>query len=87
VSDEPLNLADRMALRPKEVARALGLSERTVRQILPELPTVRVGSVVLVPKEMLERWLQEQAETQEGRIDTVVDEVMKDFDEDHRESE
>jgi excisionase family DNA binding protein len=76
-----------MALRPKEVARVLGVSERTVRQILPELPTVRVGSIVLVPKEMLEKWLQEQAETQEGRIDTAVDEVLKDFDDNRRESE
>jgi hypothetical protein len=36
---------------------------------------------------MLEKWLQEQAETQEGRIDTAVDEVLKDFDDNRRESE
>jgi hypothetical protein len=43
------SLADRLALRPAEVAEALGLSERTIRQILPELPHIRAGRAVLLP--------------------------------------
>ena len=32
-----------------EAAEALGIDERTLRQILPVLPHVRVGGVVLLP--------------------------------------
>ncbi len=42
-------LSNRLALRPAEAAQALGIGERTLRQILPELPHVRVGGVVLLP--------------------------------------
>ncbi len=40
---------ERLALRPKEAAEALGIGERTLRQILPELPHVRIGGAVLLP--------------------------------------
>ena len=40
------DLANRLALRPKEAADVLGVSERTLRQMLPELPVVRRGGVV-----------------------------------------
>ena len=55
-----------LALRPKEAARALGISERTLRQMLPELPHFRVGGVVLLPVEELREWLRTQA-AQEGK--------------------
>src|SRR5262245_44243801 len=42
------NLSDRLALRPREAAEALGLSERKRRELLPELPHVRRGGVVLL---------------------------------------
>ena len=43
-SPEPrAELTDRLALRPTEVARALGLSERAIRQILPQLPHHQSG--------------------------------------------
>ena len=74
------SLADRLALRPAEVAEVLGVSERTVRQILPELPTVRVGSSVLIPTKMLERWLQERAEIEERRVEKAVNEVLRELD-------
>ena len=67
VNEKRLNLADRLALRPKEVAEALGLSERTVREIMPELPKIRVGKALLVPIDCLRDWLRDQAKTEQGR--------------------
>ena len=71
-----INLADRLALRPREAAQALGLSERKLREVLPELPHVRVGGAVLLPVEALRAWLQQQATVERGRVDAVVKEIM-----------
>ena len=60
-SGNRIRLADRLALRPKEAAQALGIGERTLRQILPELPHVRLGGVVLLPVEGLQAWLRERS--------------------------
>ena len=71
-----LHLADRLALRPKEAAEALGLSERKLREVLPQLPHVRVGGAVLLPVEALRAWLQEQAKVEPGRVDAAVKEIL-----------
>ncbi len=76
-SGNRIRLADRLALRPKEAAKALGIGERTLRQLLPELPHVRVGGVVLLPVEGLQAWLREQAKAERSRAETVADEVVK----------
>jgi excisionase family DNA binding protein len=73
----PLRLADRVALRPKEAAEALGISERTIRQLLPELPTVRRGNIVLIPVEPLRKWLREESEAEKSRAEAVVGEILK----------
>ena len=78
-NENRVNLADRLALRPREVAEMLGVSERTIRQILPELPTVRIGSIVLVPTKMLEKWLEERVEREERRLESAVEEVLRDL--------
>ena len=57
---EPIRPSSRLALRTKEVANALGISERTIRQILPELPTFPRGGVVLVPVARLLEWLRDE---------------------------
>ncbi len=76
-TEEHLHLADRLALRPKEAAQALGICERTLRQILPELPHVRVGGAVLLPVEGLQAWLRERAEAEQGRAEKVVKEILQ----------
>jgi hypothetical protein len=54
-----------LALRPREAARALGISQRKLwdmSQPRGSIPTVRLGSgVVIYPKVLLESWLAEQA--------------------------
>jgi len=71
-----LSLADRIALRPREAAAALGVSERTFRQLLPQLPHVREGGVVLVPVDGLRAWIVERARAQAGATDTAVAEIL-----------
>ncbi len=54
----------RLALRPKEAARALGIGERLLweKTNCGEVPHVRMGKAILYPVAVLERWLAEQAE-------------------------
>ena len=61
------------------VATALGISERTVRQILPELPHLRVGSSIVVPVDGLREWLRERAKADKGPVDAAVEEIMDGF--------
>ncbi len=72
----PLDLADRLALRPAEAARALGISERTLRTLLPRLPVVRTAGCVLLPVKALEQWLEEHAQAGRTRIDATVEEHL-----------
>jgi len=60
MSEEPL------LLRPDEVAKDLALSTSKVYQMLAanELPAIRIGSAVRVPREELQRWIRRQMEMQ-----------------------
>jgi len=59
---------DRLAMRPREAARSLGISQRTLftwtRAGL--VPHVRVGGVVLFPVDVLRQWLAEQTKKEGG---------------------
>jgi len=50
------------ALRPREAAKALGVSERTLWTWTRQraIPHVRRGKTILYPVDMLRRWLDEQ---------------------------
>lgn len=76
-TETPVRLADRLALRPKEAAAALGLSERAFRALLPSLPHVRAGGAVLIPVEALRRWLSERAAQEPDRVDAIVNETLR----------
>ena len=71
----------RLALRPEEAARALGVSESTLRRMLPELPHIRHGNVLLLPVEPLREWLRERAQAGPTRVDAAVDEILGSLDE------
>jgi excisionase family DNA binding protein len=53
---------DSILLRPEEVREALGLSRTVVYGMIAsgELPVVRVGRAVRVPRDGLERWVRER---------------------------
>lgn len=76
-SEKTLRLADRLALRPKEAAAVLGLSERAFRALLPSLPHVRAGGAVLVPVDALRRWLDEQAAREPERVEAIVSDTLR----------
>ncbi len=72
----PIDLANRLALRPTEAARVLGVSERTIRTMLPDLPHFRYGNVVLIPVEELRRWAVERSRITGDRIESAVREIL-----------
>ncbi|MBI2826538.1 MAG: helix-turn-helix domain-containing protein [Planctomycetia bacterium] len=64
-----------LALRPREAAKALGISPRLLWQLTHDghIPCVRVGSgkrrTVLYPTVELQAWLSRQAEAAKGASD------------------
>jgi hypothetical protein len=79
LTDDRTPFAERLALRPKEAAAALGLSERAFRTLLPTVPHLRAGSAVLIPVEALRRWLEDQAHAEKARTDRVAEEILRSF--------
>ena len=65
MSDSPdlLTTPNRLALRPKEAARALGISERLLwsKTNAHEIPHCRIGRAILYPVDLLREWLALQA--------------------------
>ena len=72
-----MRLTDRLALRPKEAAEVLGISERHLRTLLPEIPHLRRGNTVLIPISMLEEWLRTQAESSQNGADALANEILE----------
>lgn len=55
---------DRLALRPKDAAAALGIGQRMLWQLTHPrgpIPCVKVGTCILYPVALLQKWLAEQA--------------------------
>ena len=73
----PLGLSDRLALRPAEAAKALGVSERALRALLSRLPTVRAGSAVLIPVDALRDWLRTQAQPEQDEVERAVNDTLR----------
>lgn len=63
--DSPRRNDEPIALRPREAARLLNISERTLWQLTRDrkVPAARVGKLWRYSREELQRWL---AERQEG---------------------
>ena len=72
-----LDLQSRLALRPKEAAAALGVSERKLRQMLPDLPHVHECGVVLIPVDLLREWLRERVEAEQAKEKVAVQKVIQ----------
>ena len=75
----PPGQLERLGLRPAEVAKALGLCERTIRQVLPEIPHLRIGTAIVIPIDGLRKWLNDQAKAGRGRIDATVEEILSEL--------
>ncbi len=68
-----------MALRPREAAKALGLSERSLRELLPQLPVIRTRRAVLIPVDALREWLRDRARSDGDKAKKVAQEVLQDL--------
>lgn len=60
----------RLALRPREAARALGVCEKTLWSLTRagRVPHLRIGTAVIYPVADLERWLAERAAEAQAKI-------------------
>jgi excisionase family DNA binding protein len=60
-----------LLLRPEEVWRELGISRTVAYAMIArgELPVVRIGRSVRVPREALERWVREHTDGSAARHD------------------
>ncbi len=76
MSEELPDLGRRVALRPDEVARALGIGKRTVRDILSRLPHFRIGTAVLIPVDCLKEWVRDQVEVPDKNSSHEIDEIV-----------
>lgn len=63
------NATPRLALRPKDATKALGIGSRLLWSMTNrgEIPHVRLGRAVVYPVDDLRRWLSEQAQKNGGR--------------------
>ncbi len=77
--ETPPDLSTRLALRPAEAARALGISERTLRAMLPRLPVVRSGGLVLITLEALRDCLRERALASAKDAENLVEGLLRDL--------
>jgi len=78
---------ERLALSVPEAAKALGVSKRLLSGLLPELPHVYLGNRVVIPLDLLRDWLRERAQSEPGRVDQAVKEVMASLEEDLHSSD
>ena len=67
---------ERLGLSVAEAARAIGVSERHLRQCLPEIPHLHMGRRVVIPIDSFREWLLEQAHAEPRRIDRAVRDVL-----------
>jgi len=77
--EKPLRLDERIALRPKEAAAALGVSERAFRSLLPQVPHVRLDGTVLIPTKLLERWLENRATAEAQEADAMAESIVSEL--------
>lgn len=60
--------APRLALRPKEAAKALGIGERLLWSMTNagEIPHVRLGRAIVYPVAALQEWLEKQLDNKKS---------------------
>ncbi len=68
--------AERLALTIKEAADAIGVSERTLRDLLPEIPHTRLHRRVVIPIELLREWLHSRARAEEMGSKRAAEEIL-----------
>lgn len=80
IKNETIDLQTRLALRPKEAAALLGVSERTLRKWMRDegLPYFQIDRGILIPTAELNRWMHARLQSQHT-VDETVDEILNDL--------
>jgi hypothetical protein len=79
VADRPetaVRLSERLALSVSEAAAAVGVSERLMRSVLPDIPHCRLGNRVVIPVSLLVEWLRKQAEKEQNVVGKAVNDIL-----------
>ena len=76
-TDQTVELGGRLGLSVAEAARAIGVSERHLRQSLPEIPHLHVGRRVVIPTESFREWLRTRAQGEARRVERAVEDVLE----------
>ena len=79
MTDALFRLSNRLALTVPEAADAIGVSERHLREMLPELPHLRMGTRVVIPVEDLKKWLSQQADTEKRNTENLCKEILQEL--------
>jgi hypothetical protein len=75
-SKTAVRLAERAALTIPEAATAVGISERLMRTLLPEIPHCHLGNRVVIPVSLLVEWLRKRAEKGQNVVGKAVNEIL-----------
>ena len=67
---------ERLALTIKESAASLGISEGTLREMLPEIPHTHLGRRVVIPLEPLREWLHSRARAEEMGSKRAAEDIL-----------
>ncbi len=82
MADSPetaVRLSERLALSVSEAAAAMGVSERLMRSVLPDIPHCRLGNRVVIPVSLLDEWLRKQAQEEQNVVGKAVNEILEDI--------
>ena len=74
-----IHLSDRLALSVSEAATAIGVSERHLRTVLPDIPHLRLGNRVVIPVPLLVEWLRQQAGKEQTVVGKAVNEILEEI--------
>ena len=76
---EEVQLENRVALSPKEAAKALGISERCLRSNLHDIPYFRLGSRILIPIDMLRESTRDWVYREKSKEDQATQDILRSF--------
>ena len=82
MADRPetaVRLSERLALSIPEAARAMGVSERFMHTLLPEIPHCRIGNRVVIPVPLLAEWLRKQSQKDEDVVGKAVNDILEEI--------
>ncbi len=75
----PIILDERLALSVPETATALGVSERHLRDLLPEIPHTYLGKRIVIPVEQVRKWLADRTKIELNQVDEAAADILREI--------